>query len=277
MTSPVYIKRFTRTERLFHLCLMLTFLIQSGTGFSRLFLTTGFGRTLTALFGGYERAFLIHQWSGVVMIVAFLLHIATLLPSIEWKNLLASIFGPDSIVPNPQDALQMWRKTLWTFGIGSLPKFDRWAYWEKFDYWAVFWGMPLLGITGLMLIFPLLTTRFLPGWALNITAFLHRAEAVLAISYIFIVHFFIGHLRPASFPMNEAMFSGTMTLEEAEEEKPAWVERLKKEGKLEDMKTTTPPAPWYRALYYVFGCSALSFGIYLLVNGIVFSRHVNLH
>jgi len=128
----------------------------------------------------------------------------------------------------------------------------------------------------LMLIFPLMTTMFLPGWALNLTAFLHRAEAILAVSYIFIVHFFIGHLRPASFPMNEAMFSGAMTLEEAEEEKPAWVERLKREGRLEEMKTT-PPAKWFRVVYYIFGCSALSFGIYLLANGIVFSRHVNLH
>jgi hypothetical protein len=73
----------------------------------------------------------------------------------------------------------------------------------------------------------------LPGWTLNIAALLHRAEAILAVSYIFIVHFFIGRLRPTSFPMNQAMFSGSVVLEEAEAEKPAWVERLKKEGKLE--------------------------------------------
>lgn len=276
MTSTVYLKRFGRVERLFHLCLMLTFLIQAGTGFSRLFITTAFGRQLTILFGGYETAYRIHQFAGVLMIAGFLVHIGYLLLKVNRKNLIDSIIGPDSLVPDLQDARHLWRKVLWTFGFGLLPKLDRWAYWEKFDYWAVFWGMPLLAATGLMLMFPLITSRFLPGWALNIAAFLHRAEAILAISYIFIVHFFIGHLRPASFPMSETMFSGTVSLKEAVEEKPAWVERLIREGKLEQMKVK-PPARWYRVLYYSFGYLALSFGIYLLVNGIIYIRYARLH
>jgi len=101
---------------------------------------------------------------------------------------------------------------------------ERWTYWGKFDYWAVFWGLPLLAITGLMLIYPMVASRLVPGWALNVAALLHRAEAILAVAYIFIVHFFIGHLRPSSFPLNEGMFSGTVTLENAMEERsqPGW-------------------------------------------------------
>jgi hypothetical protein len=136
--------------------------------------------------------------------------------------------------------------------------------------------MPLLAITGLMLMYPLLTSRVLPGWTLNVVALLHRAEAILAVSYIFIVHFFIGHLRPSSFPMNEAMFLGTVPLEEAMEEKPRWVERLKKEGKLEYSRAN-PPARWYRITYFVFGYMAIVFGIYLLINGIIYSRYIRLH
>jgi len=276
MTSVVHIKRFSRVERLFHLALMLAFLIQAGTGFSRLFIATAFGRQLTSLFGGYETAYAIHQLTGVVMVVGFLGHIGYLLSRVDRRDPVESIIGPDSIVPNPTDAGHLWRKIRWTVGIDSLPKLDRWAYWEKFDYWAVFWGMPLLAATGLMLMYPMMTSRYLPGWSLNIAAFLHRAEAILAISYIFIVHFFIGHLRPATFPMSETMFSGTISLEEAEEEKPAWVERLRQEGRLEQM-TVGPPPTWYRVGYYVFGCTALSFGIYLLINGIIYSRYVRLH
>ena len=80
---------------------------------------------------------------------------------------------------------------------------------------------------------------------------MHRAEAILAASYIFIVHFFIGHLRPSSFPMNEAMFSGSVTLEEAMEEKPVWVERLKSEGKLE-LANPKPPAPLVQGTLFCF-------------------------
>jgi cytochrome b subunit of formate dehydrogenase len=255
---------------------MLTFLIQAGTGFSRLFITTDFGRTLSGLFGGYETAIVIHFWVGVLMMVGFVVHTVYMLSKINWQNPIKSILGPDSLVPNLDDAQHLYQRILWTIGRGSLPKLDRWAYWEKFDYWAVYWGLPLLAITGIMLKFPLLTTLALPGWVLNIAALLHRAEAILAASYIFLVHFFIGHIRPLSFPMNEAMFSGNIHLEEALKEKPAWVERLKKEGKFEQAMTNSP-SRWYRVLYFIFGYIALGFGLYILINGIVYGRYIQLH
>lgn len=270
------LKRFNRTQRLFHLFLVLTFLIQSGSGFGRLFITTDFGKSLSWVFGGYETAIVIHFWTGVLMIIGFAVHIIYLITRINLHDMINSLIGPDSLVLLPQDGRHIYRRILWTIGLGRHPRLDRWAYWEKFDYWAVFWGMPLLAITGLMLKFTLLTTLLLPGWVLNIAALLHRAEAILAASYIFVVHFFIGHLRPFSFPMNEAMFSGCVSLEEMMEEKPVWVERLKREGRLEDIKAK-PPATWFKVLYSVFGYSALGFGIYLLVNGIIYSRYIQLH
>ena len=276
MTQTTRIKRFSISDRLFHLFLMLTFLIQSGTGFGRLFITTDFGRSLCWIFGGYETAIVIHFWVGILMMTGFTVHIVYLIKRIKRRDLVNSIMGPDSLVPGPQDAQHLFQRILWTMGLGSPPKLDRWAYWEKFDYWAVFWGLPLLAVTGVMLKFPLLSTLVLPGWALNIAALLHRAEAILAASYIFIVHFFIGHLRPSSFPMNEAMFSGSVHLEEALKEKPAWVERLKHEGKLESAMAK-PPARWFRVLYFAFGCSALGFGLYILINAIYYGRYIQLH
>jgi cytochrome b subunit of formate dehydrogenase len=276
MTSTTRIKRFTVLDRVFHLFLMLTFLIQTATGFSRLYFTTGWGKQLNAMLGGYETSISIHKWVGVLMMVGFAIHTVILLSKINWGNLKNSLFGPDSLIPNFQDFKHLWQRLLWFFGIGAPPKLDRWAYWEKFDYWAVYWGMPLLAVTGLMLMYPLVTSRMVPGWMLNIAVLLHRAEAILAITYIFIIHFYIGHLRPSSFPMNEAMFTGSLPLEEALEEKPAWVARLKKEGKL-DSDGTSPPALWYRVVYFLFGYAVLGFGVYLLVNGIVYSRYITLH
>ncbi|PKN68191.1 MAG: cytochrome C [Deltaproteobacteria bacterium HGW-Deltaproteobacteria-15] len=264
------IKRFSRVDRGFHLALMLTFLAQSATGFGRMFINTPWGKTLCGIFGGYETAAVIHHWVGGIMIAGFLVHCLILLSKVDWRHPLRSVFGPDSLVPNLQDARHLWQRILWFFGLGGAPKLERWAYWEKFDYWAVFWGLPLLAITGIALIYPMWASAFLPGWALNIAALLHRAEAVLAVSYIFIVHFFIGHVRPSSFPMNQAMFAGSVSLEEAIEEKPAWVERLRRKGKLEEV-AARPPALWYKVVYFIFGYSALLFGVYLLVFGIIYS------
>ncbi|MDP2646384.1 MAG: cytochrome C [Desulfobacterales bacterium] len=279
MTSTTHIRRFSGLERVFHLFLMVTFLIQSITGFSRVYITTDFGRLLTKMVGGYDAALILHKWTGLLMITGFLLHTAyliTLILPMKEKGFIKSLLGPDSLIPNLEDGKNLWQQILWSLGMGPAPQFERWTYLEKFDYWAVYWGMPLLAVTGLMAMFPLVTSSLLPGWALNIAVFVHRAEAVLATGYIFIVHFFMGHLRPTSFPMNEAMFSGSLPLEKALEEHPGWVERLKKEGKFERLQTG-PPEKWYRALYYIFGYTALSVGIYLLVNGIIYSRSISLH
>ena len=76
--------------------------------------------------------------------------------------------------------------------------------------------------------------------------------------------------------MNEAMFSGSVPLEEAIEEKPAWVERLKREGTFDEVSKAAPVL-WYRVLYFVFGYAVLVFGIYLMINGIINARQISLH
>lgn len=270
------IRRFNRLDRLFHLFLMLTFIIQAFTGFSRLYISTPWGKRLCQIFGGYEASLTIHKWIGIGMIIGFMIHTIYLLIRIDWQDLPKSIFGPDSLVPNLTDADNLRQQIRWYFGKGLPPEFDRWTYFEKFDYWAVYWGLPLLAVTGLMSMYPMATSRILPGWILNITVLLHRAEAILAVSYIFIVHFFVGHFRPSSFPMNEGMFSGSIPIETAMEEKPAWIERLKKEGKMVDV-SADPPARWYKTIYYIFGYSAVICGIYLLIGIIIYSPGIRLH
>jgi len=276
MTATTRIKRFSIADRLFHLFLMLTFMIQTATGFGRLFISTKWGKQISAVFGGYDSSLLVHKWVGVLMVVGFLVHTVYLLARVDWKNPAKSIFGPDSLVPNFQDFKDFGRRVKWLFGLGPKPALNRWTYWEKFDYWAVYWGLPLLAITGLMLMAPLLTSRFLPGWALNIAVLLHRAEAILAITYIFIVHFFIGHFRPTSFPMNEAMFSGSVSMDEVQEEKSAWIDRLRHRGVLETSAATVP-ATWFRVIYFVFGYVMVIIGVYLLINGLINSRYIILH
>ena len=277
MTPMTRVKRFSVLDRISHLFLMLTFLVQAATGFSRLYFTTAWGAKLSTLFGGYERTLAIHKTVGILMIAGFLLHTLYLLSRIDWGKFPQTLFGPDSLVPNLQDFRNLGQQVKWFFGLGPAPRFGRWTYWEKFDYWAVYWGMPLLAVTGLMIMYPQQTSHVLPGWSLNLAALLHKAEAILAITYIFIVHFFIGHLRPSSFPLNEGMFAGSIPLEHAVEEKPGWIADLKEQGKLELLETSSQPATWYRVTYYVFGYAVLACGIYLLVNAIIYSRYVTLH
>ena len=113
------IKRFSVIDRLFHLSLMLTFITQSATGFGRLYFTTTWGKSLTQVLGGYETCLTIHKGVGVVMIIGLVIHTLILFKRVDWKNPINSILGPDSLVPNFQDLMNMKQRILWFFGLGA--------------------------------------------------------------------------------------------------------------------------------------------------------------
>ena len=144
-TTNARIKRFSAVDRLFHVFLMVTFLIQSATGFSRLFFTTSWGKQLGNVFGGYETSLIVHKWVGVFMMIGFVIHTIYLLTRVQWRNLPQSIFGPDSLVPNFNDARHLWQRLRWFFGLGSPPKFERWTYWEKVRLLGGLLGLTLAG------------------------------------------------------------------------------------------------------------------------------------
>jgi len=87
------------------------------------------------------------------------------------------------------------------------PRYGKWTYWEKFDYFAVFWGVAVIGLSGLILWFPEFFTLFLPGWTINVATIIHSEEALLATGFIFTIHFFNTHMRPEKFPMDRVVFT----------------------------------------------------------------------
>ncbi|MEE8397660.1 MAG: cytochrome b/b6 domain-containing protein, partial [Desulfobacterales bacterium] len=189
------IRRFTPVQRLFHLLLLLSFLSQSVTGLARMYIETRWGTMLASPFGGTYGALAVHKWGGIFMLVLFAVHLVYVLRNIDWRHFFASIFGPDSILPHWTDVKLAFQHVGWFFGLAEAPRFGRWGYWEKIDYLAVFWGTMVLGVTGLLLFDALVSSRYVPGWSLNIAMWIHRIEAMLAMAHVFIIHFFIGHLR----------------------------------------------------------------------------------
>ncbi|MBW2637091.1 MAG: cytochrome C, partial [Deltaproteobacteria bacterium] len=150
----------------------------------------------------------------------------------------------------------------WFFNRGEKPKFDRWSYWEKFDFLAVFWGMTIIGGSGIFLMVPEWTSYLFPGWVLNIAGLLHSEEALLAALFIFTVHFFNTHLIPKKFPMDRTIFTGRLTIDDLYEEKPEEYERLIKDGALDGMKRDHPGI-FTKLLASAFGLGSLLLGIFL--------------
>lgn len=258
------LKRFTPVHRLWHLGLILLFMTMSVTGIAWMYFETPWGRGLANLFGGYSDVLEIHRIAGLVLLAGLAMHVFYLVYRIDWKGFPRSLLGPETLVFQWVDVKGFFGHLGWIFGLNELPRFDRWSWWEKFDYWAVWWGLMIVGITGLMLYDPVLTSDYMPGWMLNMALWVHRIEAVLAMGHIFTIHFTVEHWRPSSFPFNASMFDGSMDLEEAKHEHPEWVARLEKEGRLDEAVVPPPPVP-LRILYFVFGYSIILLGLFLLV------------
>jgi cytochrome b subunit of formate dehydrogenase len=154
----------------------------------------------------------------------------------------------------------MYKQFKWFFGLGPRPVFDRWTYWEKFDYWAVFWGMAIIGGSGLLLWFPFFFGQLLPGWMFNIATLVHGEEALLAVGFIFTIHFFNGHLRPDKFPMDTVVFTGRISEHELKTERPLEYARLAASGGLGESETS-PPAAWSRMFGWIVGGATVVLGI----------------
>jgi cytochrome b subunit of formate dehydrogenase len=258
--------RFTRLQRALHACMIVSFITLATTGLTLKFSYTGWAVMLSRLLGGFQTAGYIHRTAAVLMFGVFSAHLYDLyrLKTTEYGSWWALVFGPNSMLFNRQDLKQFLATMKWFFGRGPRPQYGRWTYWEKFDYFAVFWGIAVIGSTGLTLWFPVFFTRFMPGSFLNVATIIHSDEALLATGFIFTVHFFNTHLRPEKFPMDTTVFTGHMPLAELKRDKPLEYEALVASGKLEANLEEPQPEIVVRTIR-AFAWIALSIGFSIVV------------
>jgi cytochrome b subunit of formate dehydrogenase len=256
-------QRFDRVDRTLHGFLMLSFLGLAGTGLPLLFADSPWAPGLAAVFGGYGTTSILHRICAVILIGVFAAHLGRLGRRLFVRKDMGILWGPRSMVPQPRDLTDLVAHVRWFVGAGPRPKFERYTYWEKFDYWAVFWGMAIIGGSGLMLWFPELFSRWLPGWVFNIALLVHGEEALLAVGFIFTIHFFNGHLRPEKFPMDTVIFTGRVSEEELAHERRAEYERLIATGEVATLDASPPSAHSIR-IGHVVGTVAVLVGLTLV-------------
>jgi cytochrome b subunit of formate dehydrogenase len=263
--APQYI-RFSRLNRALHILMIVSFISLALTGMSLKFSYTGWAWVISRFFGGFESAGYVHRAAALLMFGVFITHVIDVSrrKRREGKTWRKFIFGPDSMLFTWRDAREAWGSIKWFLGFGPRPQYGRWTYWEKFDYFAVFWGIFVIGSTGLMLWFPEVFTRLLPGWLINVATIVHSDEALLATGFIFTVHFFNTHLRPEKFPMDTVVFTGRMPVEELKRDKPSEYAELVARGELES-KLGEAYQPVVTRAVRLFGWVALSLGFMIVI------------
>lgn len=248
-TDDVQYTRFSPFERFLHMLVVTSFLLLVITGMPLKFYYSDWAKVIFNLIGGAGVARSLHHFGAIMTFGYFALHLGELFTSLwrrraairhpetgrlELRRFFGILFGPDSMVPSFQDLRDFVAHQKWFFGKGPRPQFDRWTYWERFDYLAVFWGVAMIGVSGMILWFPKFFTTFLPGWSINIAQVIHSDEALLAAGFIFTFHFFNTHFRIEKFPMDTVIFSGRISHTEMLHERRRWYDRLVAAGRLKD-------------------------------------------
>ncbi|MCB9849765.1 MAG: cytochrome c3 family protein [Phycisphaerales bacterium] len=266
ITTTKQYMRFVPKVRIMHLVMILSFFGLAITGMMLKFSYTRWAVALSRALGGFESAGFIHRTCAVAMFTLFVFHLWDLRKRYieSGKTLWSFIFGPESIVPRFSDIGEFFATMKWFIGRGPKPDYGRWTYWEKFDYFAVFWGIAIIGSTGVFLWFPEVFTYVLPGWLINVATIIHSDEALLATGFIFTIHFFNANLRPEKFPMDTVIFTGRMPLAELKHERPLEYQQMVESGQL-DKRMVDPPSPLALRVIKIFGATALLIGLTLVV------------
>ncbi len=263
-------RRFNRFHIFLHFLVITSFLLLALTGLPLKFSDQGWAITMMKLFGGTANAGVLHRIGAGITFIYFG---AVLVMSINFLfirrdipgNCIQRLFSPDSLCFNLRDTRDLIGMVRWFFFKGVKPAFERWTYWEKFDFFAVFWGMFAIGGSGLMLWFPELFGQLLPGWAFNVATIIHSDEALLATGFIFTVHFFNTHGRPEKFPMDFVIFNGQIGKEELLDERGDQWKRYEEAGITEQFACQRTSGILRDFLFKGFGFTSLLIGLGLMV------------
>ncbi len=208
--------RMNRNERIQHLLLLISFFILVATGFA-----LKFGWTLPFV-GDSTNTFLrstLHRICGVVMTGLLLYNIVYFVVTKRGREILAVMF------PRWNDVRQAFQYFRYLLGRGEKPRFDRFTYWEKMEYWSVIWGTLVMAVTGFLMWFENWSLGFMPKWGLDIATLVHYLEAILATLAIVFGHLYFVIVNPDVAPMSFTWITGRIPKDLALEEHPQAYEK----------------------------------------------------
>lgn len=209
--------------------MFILFISLSITGLCLSFADTTTAQTIVKFMGGWEMRRQIHWTSGILMVLLGLYHVVyvardrTVTGSKKFK-----------MVPTMDDIKDMLQYAKYLIGFGEAPKFGRFSFKEKFDYWGALWGIMLMGITGILMMFPLIATGIFPYAFVNLSRMMHSHEATIAISFIAIWHLYNVHVSP--YRTKGVWLTGNILVEDLKHHHPIEYEELKRLNKIKEVK-----------------------------------------
>jgi cytochrome b subunit of formate dehydrogenase len=211
-TADLSVVRMSLSQRWQHFVLASSFIVLAVTGFALKFPESWVARLL----GSNEalRSW-THRIAGIALLLAGLYHLVHLASTKDGRRLFRDF------LPVKKDVKDFAQNARYLTGISKIkPRFARFGYPEKMEYWAVIWGTLIMGATGLGIWFKLGVTKFLPRWIVDVALTIHYYEAILACLAIIVWHFYHVIFDPDVYPINWACWKGKISKEGQHEEHP---------------------------------------------------------
>jgi len=243
-----YFFRFTLNQRLQHILLASCVITLVLTGMPLKFHQAFWAPYLYKLLGGILVAPIIHKVAGTILLLLFVYHLIYLFITIFKTQILPlkrnGQLTPGNLIktllnlplmPNIKDikdVLDLLKYLL--FLSNKRPEGAKFNWKEKFDYWAPFWGIVIIGSSGFIMWNKELITRLLPGEIINFALIAHSDEALLAMLFLFIWHFYNVHFSLSVFPMGTVFLTGYLSEEQMAEEHYQYYREVMQAAGLED-------------------------------------------
>lgn len=226
-----YVERFSLSQRMEHLAIMITFTGLAITGLPQKYAGATVSQWLIIHMGGIELTRLIHRILSFIFTAGALYHAGIIFVSIARHQFRPNIFFS---FRDYRDAIAVLRYDL---GISDKhPEFDRFDFRQKFEYWGIVFGGIIMLISGYFLMFPIFFTRILPGQAIPVAKVFHSYEGLMAFLVIIIWHLYGAHLEPDKFPGDTTIFTGKISRERMQKEHSLEYERIVREERERDEK-----------------------------------------
>jgi cytochrome b subunit of formate dehydrogenase len=214
--------RFSPRQRLEHALVMTLFLVLAVTGFPQKFHDSAWAQPVVDLLGGLERMRFFHRAAGFLFALLAAVHVAMVVRE------LFSGRARLSMVPTRKDFRDAVTTLRYYLGVSDLQaRFDRFDYRQKFEYWGLLLGGVVMIATGLVLYFPVIVARFLPGELIPAAKVAHSNEGLMAFLVVIVWHIYNAHLSPEAFPFDRSIFTGRISRHRMEHEHPLELERAR--------------------------------------------------
>lgn len=219
--SDEAIVRFSPWRRAEHFAVMVVFILLCVTGLPQKFFEQGWARATLELLGGVERARWLHRAAGLLFAALTILHLA----GATW--LVATRRARLTLVPERKDFTDAIMALRYYLGLAQAqPRFDRYDYRQKFEYWGMVLGALVVIATGFVLLWPAALTQYLPGQLIPASKVAHSNEGLMAFLVIIVWHIYNAHLSPDVFPFDRSIFTGRISAERMRHEHPLEYERM---------------------------------------------------